>query len=363
MKKKLALIVPSLNGGGAERVIVNLIRNLDQSKFDIKLILIKKEGVYIELIPSYISVIDLKSERVRYSILKLVRELNNYRPDVILSTLGHLNLVLLLIRNLLKGSPRILIREANTPSKSISELSSIKKRAFTLLYRYLYPKADKIIAQCNEMKIDIINFLGIDEKKIRCIYNPIDIDKISKDKQGENPYDISKKNIVAVGRLSFQKGYDILIDAFKIINEKFNNAHLTILGEGILKEKLEAQARDLNIIDNITFVGFSKNPYPYYYYADIYVLSSRWEGFPNTLLEALGCGVKVVSTNCKSGPNEIIGNNEFGILVEEENPIALANGVIQYLNLENKTKDRAYYFSIYKIIKDYEEVLLEKGND
>lgn len=354
MKRKLAVIVPSLNGGGAEKVMVNVIRNLDKSKFDVRLILIKKEGPYIKLIPDDIMAVDLKSDRVRYSIIKLVKELNSFKPDVILSTLGHLNLALLGIRPLLKGNPKIIVREANTPSKSILK----RKKLFSHLYRYLYPRADLIIAQCKDMKNDIIESFKIDEKKIRYIYNPIDIEKIRESMECENPYDENAVNILSVGRLTSQKGFDILIDALKTVAKKIPNVHLTILGEGSLKNELQEHAEKLGIKEKISFIGFVDNPYPYYYFAETYVLSSRWEGFPNTLLEALACGTKVVATNCKSGPREILEENKYGILVKEGNVESLAKGIIQALSEENKTKDRADYFSINKIIKDYEEILL-----
>lgn len=358
MRKKIAIVVPSLNGGGAERVMTNLIRNLDKSKFEIRLILIKKEGVYVNLIPQTVSMVDLKSDRVRYAIFKLVKELNNFEPDIILSTLGHLNLALLAIRYLLKGNPRIIVREANTPSKSMGKLSDTKKNIFVRLYKYFYPKADIIIAQCKDMKDDIIEFLKVDEKKIHYIYNPIDIAKINELREGANPYDKRKKNIVAVGRLSYQKGFDVLISAFKLVNEKLPDTQLTILGDGELKKELQQQTENLGISDKVSFINFKENPYPYYYYSDMYVLSSRWEGFPNTLLEALACETKVVATNCKSGPREILGDNEYGVLVNEEDHFSLAEGIIKYLSEENRTKDRAYYFGVENTVKEYEKILL-----
>jgi glycosyltransferase involved in cell wall biosynthesis len=139
----------------------------------------------------------------------------------------------------------------------------------------------------------------------------------------------------------------------------YPNVHLTILGEGELENTLKKQAIDLDIVDHVSFLGFVDNPYPYYYYSDTYILSSRWEGFPNTLLEALACGTKVVATNCKSGPNEIIGNNEYGILAEVSNIESLSTSIIRSINGSNKSNNRGEHFEVSKIIKEYEKILLK----
>ncbi|MEC2073411.1 glycosyltransferase [Alkalihalophilus marmarensis] len=351
---KLALIIPSLRGGGAERIMTNLARNLSRDKFVIKLIIVNKVGPYTRLVPNDIEVVDLKSERVRYGIPKLVKEINKFEPNIILSTLGHLNLVILALRPFLSGSPKIFVRQAIAPSKSRTK----DNRLFTFLYKTLYPKADLIIAQCLDMKKDIVNTFGIKDSKIEYIYNPLDIDYIKGSMLGDSPYDSNKINYLAVGRLTFQKGFDVLLNAFKIVNKEIPNSNLTILGDGELKEKLNLQMEELGLSKSVRFIGFVDNPYPYYYHSDTYVLSSRYEGFPNTLLEALACGTKVVATDCKSGPKEIIGDNQFGRLVLEEDPQALAEAMIYSVKEENKTKDRANFFSLEKIIKDYEKQFL-----
>lgn len=356
VKTKLAIIVPSLGGGGAERVVTNIVRNIDFNKFDITLILIREEGQYINLIPPIIPVINLYSSRVRYSIFKLIKCLNNLKPDVIFSTLGHLNLVLLAIRPFLRFNHKIIIREANTPSQSLKTLNGMKGAIFKHLYAKLYPKADVIVAQCKAMKNDIVNMFSISEHKIIYIYNPLDLEYIRKNMVDKNPYDKDEINILAVGRLTYQKGFDILIDAFKIVENNIPNIHLTILGDGELRQELEQKRNKLGLERKISFKGFKKNPYPYYYYADVYVLSSRWEGFPNALLEALACGCKVVAVDCKSGPREILGDNEFGLLVPPEDPDALAKGIIEAINSENKSKDRAKDFDVKNVIKEYEKL-------
>lgn len=360
MKRKVAIIVPSLRGGGAERVIVNVIRHLDQSKFDISLILINKEGPYVSMVPKNIPIINLKSDRVRNSLFSLVKVINELKPDVILSTLGHMNLALLTIKPFLNGNPQIIVRHANSPSQSLEKLSPIKYRAYLFLFRFLYKKSDVVLAQCKDMKSEIADLFRIKKCQIKYIYNPVDLKKINSEKKGENPYDKNKINLVAAGRLTYQKGFDLLLNAFKVVSQRYPNAHLTILGDGELKNKLVNLAKKLDIYSSISFVGFQSNPYRYYYHSDIYILSSRYEGFPNTLIEALACGVKVVSTNCKNGPIEILGNNKYGNLAKTEDSASLAHEIVNYLEGDNKTKDRANTFHIDKVIKEYEELLLQE---
>ena len=357
MKKKLAIIIPSLNGGGAERVILNIINNIDKLKFDVRLILMKKEGVYLEMLPDNLEVIDLQCIHARYSFLKLIKSINDYKPDTILSTLDYVNILLLLIRPFLKGRPKIIIREANTPSKSLERFSNNKKKLLSFLYKRIYSTSDLIVAQCKEMKQDIIDTYNIKEEKIKYIYNPIDTEKIFKKYKKNNPYNKNEINLVAVGRLSYQKGFDNLIEAFQIVTQRVNNIKLFIVGDGELKEKLIELTIELGINEKVVFCGFKENPYPYLYYADIYILSSRWEGFPNSLLEALACKTKVISTNCKSGPKEIIGDNKYGNLVPVDDSKLLADIIIRTLTEENKSGDRYKIFEIDNIIKQYEKIL------
>src|SRR5690554_690834 len=267
LKRKIMLLVPSLRGGGAERVMATLAANLDIEKFEIRLVLVNKEGPYLKMIPSDIPIIDLKCSRVRYAAPKLITEINNFKPEVILSTLGHLNLLLLGVRKSIKANTKIIVRHAIAPSASMRKYPLIKRRLWIRLYRYLYSKSDIVLAQCSEMKKDLSTVFSLDEEKIRYIYNPLDIEGIRKAMISNNPYNKNKINILAVGRLTYQKGFDILLDAFSIVNSRIPGCHLTILGDGMLKEELEEQACRLNIQDKISLVGFKDNPYPYYYYS------------------------------------------------------------------------------------------------
>lgn len=362
MKIKIAIIVPSMRGGGAEKVMANLIRYLDKDKFDIRLILIKKEGPYLDLIPNTVSVIDLNARRVRYSIFKLIGELNKYNPDVILSTLGHLNLAILSIKIFLKANPKIIVRHAIAPTVSMKKLSPVNRFIQMNLYKKLYNKADVVLAQCKDMQDDLEDVFQINKTKLKFIYNPLDIEKIQTAMIEKNPYDRNKINLVSVGRLTEQKGFDVLIRAIKLVSNRYPNIRLTILGDGEMKHQLIELVDKLDLNNQVVFESFKTNPYPYYHYSDMYILSSRYEGFPNTLLEALACKTKVIATNCKNGPREIIGENQYGYLVEVENPKNLADEIINYIGLDNKTSNRAEFFEISKVIKDYQKLIISLTN-
>ena len=360
MKKKIAIVMQSLGGGGTERVIINLIRNLNDQRFKIDLILFRDEDSYANLIPEGVNIIKVNSTRMRHSASDLISIFNTIQPDVILSTQRHIDILLLIIKNRIISEPKIIVRIANSPSKILENKSFIQKKISRLVFRTLYKRADKIIAQCKEMKEDVINTFNVDEKLITYVYNPIDIKFINKSITFDNPFNSDEINYLAVGRLSYQKGFDILLHSFSRVVELQPNARLTILGTGDQQKKLYTLSKELKIERNITFKGFVKNPYDYYKYCDVYVLSSRWEGFPNSLLEALACNAKVVATNCKSGPKEILLNNTYGELVEEGNINSIAQGMINASSGSNKSSDRAKSFDIEKIILEYEQVLLEK---
>lgn len=359
-KIKIIFLLPSLAGGGAEKVTLNYIKYLNKDIFEVILLTINKGGNYENLLPNNITVIDFKIKRARYSIFKIIFYVNKYKPDILYSTLQHTNLLILIFKFIFINKPKILIREPNTPSLYLKQLPFIKRNIFLFMHKTLYSLSNKIIVQCEEMKKDIINTYKINENKVITIYNPIDIKAILAESIKFNPYDNNFINIVSIGRLTYQKGFDILIKAFKNVNIEYPESRLTILGEGEDKVKLISLAKQLNIEKNIIFVGFQQNPYPYIRYSDVFVLSSRWEGFPNVLIEALTCNARIVSTNCKSGPKEIINNDNYGILINVDDIIGLSDAIIKQIN--NKcnlnVQQRAFDFDINIIINKFEGLIL-----
>jgi glycosyltransferase involved in cell wall biosynthesis len=360
--KRVLVMIPNLAGGGAEKVIVTLLGHLNRERVEPILLVTNLEGPFAGCIPGDIQVINLQKKRIRYALLPLIKEVNRLRPDTILSTIGYMNLAVLLVRKFFAVKPKIIVRQTNTLSKSLQSFAWWKRMILRGLYRWLYPQADIILTQSDGMRHDILSLLqGVPAQKVVRIFNPLDIDYVTNEAEAFNPYEQVKEDkiIVAVGRMIYVKGFDLLLNAFRQVHEVNPSTRLYLLGEGPLQAELHQLAVSLGIERNVTFMGFQSNPYPYMKYADLLVLPSRTEGFPNVLTEALACGVKIVAADCRSGPREILGNSEFGLLVAENEVQALADGMMACLSLarhEAAGMERAQSFHARKIAEAYEGV-------
>lgn len=354
-KKKIAFILPALNAGGAERVTLSIIKALDKEKYAPVLITFSQKGPLRNEIPSSVRLYSVDGIKLRYSVIRLMKLLAYLQVDCIFSTLDYMNFAILILKRLFRLKARIVIRESSTPSRFLERYPGYKARLYKLLYRLLYPGADLIIAQCDNMRQDLIKHFGIRPAKIVRIYNPVDTSVVLAKANAFFPevYKHSKVNIVAVGRLAPAKGYDLLLKAFRCLLDYEPKAHLYIIGEGPLKTELTVLCRKLRLESKVSFLGYLDNPYPYIRHADLYVLSSRWEGFPNTLLEALVCGAKVVATDCDSGPREILGDEKYGMLAGIDE-LSLCRKMRQYLKADNRTSNRGSDFSLEKIIVKYQ---------
>ncbi len=356
MKKKIIFILPSLYGGGAERIVLNLLKHLDRSKFTLVLALVKKEGRYLQDIPKDVELIDLDVKQARYSLFKIAKLIREQKPDIIFTSLSHLNLLIALIRPFFSKKIKFIARESNT----VSEQNKRDKypKINDLLYRLVYNNYDLIVTQAKAMRDDLKKNYNVDESKMKIIYNPVDIDYI-KNSSVEKRVDLPKGkfNLLAVGRLSEQKGYDLLLKSLAKLDDSF---YLSILGEGDKKEELKEQIEELNIQNRVDLKGFSSNPYAYMKEADLLVLSSRYEGLPNVVLEANSLGLGVVAYDSSGGTGEIVKDGINGYLVkpfdvdEFARKIELAkNSGFDALKIEDYIEKN---FKVEKIIKEYEAI-------
>lgn len=357
---RILFLIPTLTGGGAERVIITLLRHLDRSKFSLALAVVDtSDAVYLKDVPEDVEFIDLRCSRVRYALLKIIGLIWRRSPTVVFSTLGHLNLALAIIRPLLPNKVRYVARETIVVSELLRLYS--KPEWWRWAYRRFYQRFDTVICQSQNMYDDLVKNFSFPPRKAVIIHNPLDIERIHR--LAQEPLGILGKknsdaqiNLVAAGRLSYQKGFDLLIEALALCCDP--RLHLNLLGEGPLRKELEQLAQAKRLATQVRFVGFQKNPYPFFARADVFVLSSRFEGFPNVVLEALACGTPVIATPAPGGVREILDGIVNGcVLAEDITAEALARAIQHYSTQQSFSIDAMIPYSIENIIGRYEEIL------
>lgn len=364
-RKKVLFLIPAFarGAGGAERVISTVLRYLDHSCFECHLAVVGTGNAFLEDLPKEVTVHHLRVSRMRYSLPSIVRLARGLKPQTILSTVMYVNAMLMLGRPFLPGRPKIVLREATLPTAFLATESEYP-RITRFLYRHLYSKSDRIICLCDEAIDDMAEHLAIPREKLVRIYNPVDIEMVRRMAQGAaSPYTNQGPHVVAVGRLQHEKGYDVLLQAFPRVLQAFPEARLTIVGEGPLESQLKEQATNLGIQHTVSFPGFQKNPWPYIKHANLFVLPSRFEGLPNTLLEALALEVPVVASDCRGGVREIQKSAKHVILVPPEMPGQLGDAIVSMLTASPArlsafaTEESLCRFDIHQIAKEYAGLL------
>jgi glycosyltransferase involved in cell wall biosynthesis len=331
----IAVILPSARGGGAEKTLIRVVSKIDKTIFSPTLILIDGSGPNLELIPKDVPLTIIGKTRVSRALYKLICLLYSIKPKIVFCSIFHLNLMILISKTLLPRSIKIIIRESNIPSHSISGLKN--NRLFKKLVRIYYPKAKSIICLGEGMKQDLVENFGISPNLIVNIPNPIDKGEIEQKLAGQSdPFPNSKRNILAVGSLTEQKGFDLLIQAFGFVLSKHPDAHLTIIGEGKLRGDLESLIQRNKLSKSVNMPGYRFNPYPYYKFAELFVLSSHFEGLPNAVLEAVACGTPVIAFDCPGCIRDILISSSQGQLVPAGNIQALAEAISK--NLDKKSQ-------------------------
>lgn len=331
MKKRVLFLLPDLRAGGAERITVTLANYIDRKEYLPKLLLTKKQGIYLETLKKDVEIIDLKISKVKYSLFKILKTFKRLKPDIVFCGYGELNALISPFLPFFKKT-KFIARETNIVSEHVV------KKEILFFYRF-YNHFDQIIAQSEDMREDLIKNIKIHPHKIVKINNPIDMDLIEKKLVGlEKPpeYFQDRKNILAVGSLYHRKGFDNLLNVFSFLKDQ--NVHLFIIGEGSDKEKLLDLKRKLSL-NNVCFLGPKKNPFIYMKHADLFVLSSRYEGFPNVLLEAGACRTPVLANNCKGGIREIIDPGVNGEYAPIENYEGFARLILSMLATKERYKN------------------------
>lgn len=344
IRHSILFILPVFSGGGAERVVLNIVTELCKRKHSIGIIVFDNTGPLLQLLPDNVHIYNLGTLRLRRSFVPLIKKLRKLNPKVIFSTLGYVNVTLLAIRLFLPSKIKIWIREANLPSISLKNNSYPK--LMPLLYRILYARADKVICTSKIMKDEFLLDFKIPKSSIEILPNPVNIKMIHELSEPVERFDKGGVCYIAAGRLTFQKGFDRLLDWFSELNDK--KSTLVILGNGSLKNELILKTRLLNIQKNIKFVEFCDNPWKWYAGADIFLLPSRWEGMPNSVLESLACGTPVIATSESGGIKDIVSQVENADMITVVNSNQFANTMNKVIIKNKGFGLKSYLPKIYK---------------
>lgn len=370
-KIKILFVVPMLTGGGVERALSTLLSHLNTKKFDMFLLFGRKKGVYLDTRLQQIPTFHLQSKgeglfALPKEIWTIANIIRREKPRIVFSFLTRANLIVILATKLSRVKTSVIVSERSTLSKVLKARhgvrSFIQRCGVKVLYRY----ANYITTVSAGVKDDLIKNFGVTADKVITIHNPIDLEQISRlsSEEVDHPWFLNKTPlIITVGQLIPEKGHVYLLKAFVRVRRVIP-CKLVILGKGTEKEYLEELAKALGVWDDVAFLGFQKNPFKYVARANVFVLSSFFEGFPNSLVEAMACGTPVIATRCSSGPEEIITDNLNGILVPVADEKTLADAILEILKdnelrerLSRQGKKRAKDFELEKKIKEYEEIL------
>jgi glycosyltransferase involved in cell wall biosynthesis len=359
-RPRLAFFIHNMGSGGAQRIMLTLGEAIARQDCDVDLVLVRAEGPRMSEIPPTIRVVDLGARRIITSLPKLMRYLRENRPSALMSFLSPVNCVAIAARALAAPATRLVISERSTFTPAIAR--PLDRLVLPWLMRWSYPFADALIAISNGVAQDIHQAIGLDKSMMHVVYNPALNPRLRHlaDEPIDHPWfaNGAPPVVLGVGRLTEQKDFPTLIRAFAKVRAT-RPVRLMILGEGADRDSLIRLARDLGISDDVTLPGFERNPYKYMRGAALFAFSSRWEGFGNVLVEAMALGTPVVSTDCPSGPAEILEGGRWGRLVPVGDVQQLATAMAS--TLENRAPDaraRAEAFAVERIAAEYLAILI-----
>ncbi|QDI91619.1 glycosyltransferase [Salicibibacter halophilus] len=365
-KTKVMFFIYEMGAGGAARTLLNIINHLDRTRFTPILVTLNFNGTYEQELADDVTFIKLDTKRLRKAIFPLAKVIRAEKPRLVFSTqFPDLN-VAAILSNLFSFTPaKSIVREADHFGGSFRANTRL---FFTGLF---YKISHQVISLSEGVKENLVKRYKVKPNHIQVIHNPIDVENIQEkmnetlEAEHEHLFDTEDKVIVTAGRLVEQKDQQTLLKAFSAMQTRVKS-RLVILGEGPLQASLQQQAAELNIETRVHFIGFQNNPYRYFHKADVFVLSSKHEGFSHVIAEALATGTPVVSTNCRSGPAEVLQDGAFGSLCEVGNDVQMAEQIVDVLSLSNKERAervekgyaRAKDFDAGHIVAQYEETFL-----
>jgi glycosyltransferase involved in cell wall biosynthesis len=390
-KLRVLLLLPSLHGGGAERVAMHLMKHADRARFDVRMGLLRKTGPYVaELDDARVDVavgqrfLDFDQGNAQvYEFASLamgtllapgnvVAMLRRFRPHVVLSFRKGMSLVTLAAVTIYgRSRVRWIAREGNNTLAVIDDevSSALARSSVRQLTALCYRAADRLLTICHEMADDLQGPLQLDPAKLRTIHNAVDIAEVERRAAQPAALAIEGPYLIAVGRLERQKGFDVLLRAFAA--GRLRDTHRVLLiGEGSQESALRALASELGIAERVRFAGWQDNPWALMRRAALFVLPSRWEGFGNVVIEAMASGVPVVVSDCSYGPKEIVRSGREGLVVKTDDVPALREAMERVLHdaplrerLVAAARERAREFDVPNIVAQYQALFLEAAAD
>jgi glycosyltransferase involved in cell wall biosynthesis len=359
-RARLAFLLPNLRGGGAERVALTLIEHFAAAGHEIDLVLVRAEGELLSLLPPQVHVIDLNARRLRSVLKPLTHYFRERRPNSAQAFMWPLTVIAILARLMSRSQCRMVISDHSMLSLHYAHFSRAGRALLGNTIRLLYPRAEARIAVSGPAADDIAQLGGISRVSIAVINNPVGMPPAPSKPHAEVEalWGGEGARIITIGSLKAEKNHMLLLAAFARVAHRVP-ARLMIVGDGEMRPALERRSEELGLADRVAMPGFRLNPWPFYESADLFLLSSDYEGYPLVLVEALRCGLRVVSTDCVSGPREILGT-EHGLLVPAGDASALAAAIVQSLSNPHdpeRQKARAALLSA-ESLRLYEEIML-----
>jgi glycosyltransferase involved in cell wall biosynthesis len=358
-KKSLAIYLPSLASGGAERLHIGLAPTFLATGWDVTFVLQHATGAFLPMVPKEARVVALNRGRTLSSLPPLVRFLKQERPDILLSNLGHNNIIAIWATLLARTNTRAIVSQHSALSAECNHARNWQYRVLPWFYKMFLPFAHGIICVSQGVATDLTQTAGIKPESISIIHNPVIFHDFA-DKLNtpvDHPWLADKRApvVLAVGRLQAQKDFTTLISAFALLAKK-RDIRLIVLGEGDQHAELSKHAQNLGVGDRVDLPGFITNPLPYMRAANVLVMSSLYEGFGNVLVEALACGTPVVSTDCQHGPVEVLEHGRYGQIVAVGDPEGMAAAIeetIDHPPPEQVLIERAQDFTADRAIAQY----------
>ena len=353
-KPIISVFLPDLRPGGAEAVHVALARAWLDFGADVEFVLMQKQGELLADIPSSVGLKNLKVRRIRGSIFPLVDYLRDRRPDVFVAAMWPLTFVGALAIKLSRVKSIFVVSEHTLLSEAYRSHSAVHKLVLRITTAIAYRWAANVVAVSKAVAENLADVSGLPSSRFSVIYNPAARGVASVPVSVRKDRD-RRVTVITVGTLKKSKNHALLLRAFKLLPDSLG-AQLIILGEGSMRKDTEQLVADLNLTAKVHLPGYSSDPYQYLHQSDLFVLSADYEGFGNVLVEALECGLPVVSTDCKGGPREILDNGRYGELVPTGDPSALARAMAKAINnppLPSIQNERAQFFTVEKSARSY----------